>query len=215
MINKIWNIFKKKTKEIQIDKSVSLRVAGISYSKIANLYVLILEEMIPNWDDPQNPPPSARRVPIIINFFEAQVIAVEIEKIRPQTRLIYDVIKDLSNAYKLKYDKIIINGISDSEIYAKLVCGNREKSAVEIKPSDAVAISMRLKIPIYIDDRLLTTINDMLTDKYDVKRMSEMEKLENYSLQDLKNFLQEAIDREDYENASLIRDEIGRKSKVE
>ena len=215
MINKIWNIFKKKTKEIQIDKSVSLRVAGISYSKIANLYVLILEEMIPNWDDPQNPPPSARRVPIIINFFEAQVIAVEIEKIRPQTRLIYDVIKDLSNAYKLKYDKIIINGISDSEIYAKSVCGNREKSAVEIKPSDAAAISMRLKIPIYIDDRLLTTINDMLTDKYDVKRMSEMEKLENYSLQDLKNFLQEAIDREDYENASLIRDEIGRKSKVE
>lgn len=215
MINKIWNIFNKKTKEIQTDKSVSLRVAGISYSKVSNLYVLILEETIPNWEDLQNPPSSARRVPIIINFFEAQVIAVEIEKIRPQIRLIYDVIKDLSNAYKLKYDKIIINGISDSEIYAKLVCKNREKSVVDIKPSDAVAISMRLKIPIYIDDGLLTSINDMLNDKYDVKRMSEMEKLENYSLQDLKTFLQEAIEREDYENASLIRDEIGRKSKVE
>ena len=58
-------------------------------------------------------------------------------------------------------------------------------------------------------------INDIVNDKYDVKRMSEMEKLENYSVDDLKRFLQDAIDREDYENASLIRDEITRKSKVE
>lgn len=216
MIKKLWNFFKKNDKvEYQKDKQVSLRIAGISYSKVANIYVLILEEIIPNWTDISNPPPQARRVPIIINFFEAQVIAVEIERIKPTMTLIYDVVKDLAHIFKMKFDRIVIHEVSDSEIYAKLVCRDKEKTEIDIKPSDAVAISIRLNIPIFIGDTLLTHINDILNDKYDVKRMSEMEKLENYSVDDLKKFLQDAIDREDYENASLIRDEITRKSKVE
>jgi uncharacterized protein len=214
MIKKLWNFLKKNNIEYQ-DKQISLRVAGISYSKVANIYVLILEETIASWNDPNNPPPTARRVPIIINFFEAQVIAIEIERIKPDMILVYDVIKNLANAFKFSFDRIVIYSISDSEICAKLICKNKEKTVIDIKPSDAIAISIRLKIPIIINDRLLTSINDMLNEKYDVKRMSEMEKLENYSIQDLKKFLQDAIDREDYENASLIRDEIGRKSKVE
>ena len=96
-----------------------------------------------------------------------------------------------------------------------MICDNKEQTEVQIRPSDAVAISLRLKIPIIIEDNLLTTINNMLNEKYDVKRMSEVEKLENYSLPDLKNILQDAIEREDYENASLIRDEIAKKSQVE
>lgn len=216
MFKKLWNRIKKNKFPSEDNNTlVSLRVAGISYSKMANIYVLILEEIIPNWSDLSNPPPQARRVPIIINFFEAQVIAVEIERIKPQMTLIYDVIKDLANIFKMKFDKIVIHEVSESEIYAKLVCSNREKTEIDIKPSDAVAISIRLNIPIFIGDTLLTHINDILNDKYDVKRMSEMEKLENYSVDDLKKFLQDAIDREDYENASLIRDEITRKSKVE
>lgn len=215
MIRKLKNLFFK-NKEVEKEKNyISLRVAGISYSKIANIYVLILEELIPNWNDLSNPPPTARRVPIIINFFEAQVIAVEIEKIKPQITLIYDVIKDLSNVFKLKFKNIVIHSISDSEVFSKLICDNKEQSEIEIRPSDAIAISLRLKIPIIIEDSLLTTINDMLNEKYDVKRMSEMEKLENHSIQDLKNILQDAIEREDYENASLIRDEIAKKNKVE
>jgi uncharacterized protein len=211
MLKKLKNLFKKKVS----DNLVLLRVAGISYSKVGNIYVLILEETVPDWTDKTTPPPLARRVPIIINFLEAQVIAVEIEKMKPQIILIYDVIRDLSRAFKLKYDKIEIYGLTDHEVFAKLVCKNMKKTEIEIKPSDSVAVSIRLQIPIYIDDKLLTDINNMLNEKYDVKRMSEMEKLENYSIHDLKNFLQEAVEKEDYENASLIRDEISRKGKVE
>lgn len=214
MFRKIWNSLKK-NKTIENTKLISLRVAGISYSKMANIYVLILEEIIPSWNDLSNPPPQARRVPVIINFFEAQVIAVEIERIKPQMTLIYDVVRDLVNLFKIKLDRIVIYSsplINGDEIMAKLVCGNREKTEIDIKPSDAVAISIRLKTPIFIDDNLLTHINDMLNEKYDVKRMTEMEKLENYSIDDLKKFLQDAIDKEDYENASLIRDEITRKN---
>ena len=202
-------------KKNQPNNFIQLRVAGISYSKVTNIYVLLLEEIIPGWKDLTKPPPNARRVPIIINFFEAQVISVEIEKIKPQIILIYDVIKDLSRAFKLKFKHIIVHELLDNEVYTKLICDNRDSTGIDIKPSDGVAISLRLNIPIYIDDKLLTNINEILNEKYDIKRMSDMEKLENYTLQDLKVFLQDAIEREDYENASLIRDEISRKSKVE
>ena len=214
MIKKLKDLFSKK-KKVEKKNYISLRVAGISYSKMANIYILILEEVIPTWNDLTKPPPSARRVPVVVNFFEAQVIMVEIEKVRPQILLIYDVIKDFSNAFKFKFKNIIIDSISDSEVFAKMICDNKEQTEVQIRPSDAVAISLRLKIPIIIEDNLLTTINNMLNEKYDVKRMSEVEKLENYSLPDLKNILQDAIEREDYENASLIRDEIAKKSQVE
>ena len=208
MIEFFKKLFEKKEKEIL------LRVAGISYSKSTNIYVLILEEIIPNWTD-LKPPPMARKVPIIVNFFEAQVVAVEIEKIKPQITLIYDVIKNLSYAFKLKFKKIVFHNFSESEVFSKIICDNRNKTEIEIKPSDAVAISIRLKIPIFIDDSLLTDINNMLNEKYDVKRMSEMEKLENYSISELKSILREAVKNEDYENASLIRDEISRKNKAE
>jgi len=214
MIKKLKNFFSKKKKIVE-KNYIPLRVAGISYSKMANIYILILEEVIPTWNDLTKPPPSARRVPVVVSFFEAQVIMVEIEKMRPQVLLIYDVIKEFSNAFKFKFKNVVIDSISDSEVFSKMICDNKEQTEVQIRPSDAVAISLRLKIPIVIEDNLLTTINNMLNEKYDVKRMSEMEKLENYSIQDLKNILQDAIDREDYENASLIRDEIAKKSQVE
>ena len=198
------------------DDLVLLRVAGISYSKDANIYVLFLEEIIPNWTDTKTPPPNARKIPIIVNFFEAQIIPIEIERIKPQIVLIPDVIKELFQTFKLKIKKIVLfdenNYRITNEIFSKLICDNKEKKEIEIKPSDAVALSMRLKIPIYIPNQLLTDINVLLNEKYDVKKMSEMEKLENYTVDDLKSFLDLAIEKEDYENASIIRDEINRKN---
>jgi hypothetical protein len=216
MIKNILDLFKKKKPTQSVEsKSILLRVAGISYSKVENIYVLILEEVIPNWSDLANPPPNARRVTIIINFFEAQVIAVELEKIRPSILLIYDVVRDLINVFKIKIEKIIINSLISGEISAKLVCKDKKNTRLDIRPSDAIALSVRLNIPIYIEDNLLTTINTLLNEKFDIKHMDEIEKLENYSLQDLKSFLQNAIEKEDYENASRIRDEISRKTKSE
>jgi hypothetical protein len=202
MLKKLKNLFKKKIP----DNFILLRVAGISYSKINNIYVLILEE------SPFEATSQLRRVPIIINFLEAQVIAVEIEKMKPQIILIQDVIRDLSNAFKLKYKKIEFYGLIENEVFAKLICDNRKKTEIDIRPSDSVAMSIRLGIPIHIDDKLLSEIDNMLNEKYDVKKIGEIEKLENYSVDDLKIFLQDAVDIEDYENASLIRDEISRKT---
>jgi len=208
----------KKTVDKEEKSKVELRVAGISYSKIQNIYVLILEEMVSNWDDPDNPPIGARRVPIIINFFEAQSIAIEIERIKPPIPLIYDFIKDLTISYNLKFKEIDITEIRDGELFTKIICDNKEKSMLDIKPAEAVAISIRLKTPIFISDDLLSRINMILEDKYDIKRITESindNKIENYSIEDLKSILQDSIDREDYEKASLIRDEINKKNKVE
>jgi len=192
-------------------KKVSLRVAGISYSQIQNIYVLILEELLPDWDDPNNPPVGARRVPIIINFFEAQSIAVEIEKIKPSIPLIYDFVRDLTNAYNFKFQEVDITEIKEGELFTHIICDNKQKTVLDVKPAEAVAISIRLKTPIFISDELLTKINEILQDKYDIKRISESDKLESYTIEELKTTLQESIEREDYEKASQIRDEINRK----
>ena len=106
---------------------IELRIAGISYSKIQNIYVLILEEIISDWNDPNKPPINARKVPININFLEAQSIAVEIEKIKLSTPLIYDFIKNLTIIYKLKFKEIDITEIRDGELFTKIICDNREK----------------------------------------------------------------------------------------
>jgi bifunctional DNase/RNase len=202
IINKI---FKKQSDDIQ------LRVAGISYSKITNIYVLILEEIIPNWKDITKPPDNIRRAIIIMNFFEAQVIALELEKIKPQFILIYDVFKDLSKVFKqLKFKKIVVEKPINDEIVTNLVCDNKNEDIINIKPSDSIALSLRLNIPIYIKDSLLTIINKRLIESFDIKHI---DKLEDYNIEDLKKHLQDAIEKEDYEKASLIRDEIIRKHK--
>lgn len=219
MLKNIIDRLKRLTKKTKEDsKKIALRVAGISYSKIQNIYVLILEEIVPNWDDPNNPPVDARRVPIIINFFEAQSIAIEIERIKPTIPLIYDFIRDLTTAYKFEFKEIDITEIRDGELFTRMICNNKENSLLDIKPAEAVALSVRLKIPLFISDELLNNIVEILQDKYDIKRITDNiknDKMENYDINDLKIILQESIDREDYEKASLIRDEINKKNKVE
>jgi uncharacterized protein len=218
IIEKIKNAFSKSKEEKEEENRIQLRIAGISYSKMTNIYVLILEEMVANWDDLDNPPVGARRVPIVINYFEAQVIMAEIEKIEPIVPLIYDFIRNLSRVYNIKFKEATISDVMNGEIFAKLVCDNKEKTKIEIKPSEAVAIAIRQKTPIYISNELLNIINQMLEDKYDVKRITETmsdDRLENYAVDELKIILQQSIDTEDYEKASIIRDEINRKTKVE
>lgn len=208
LYDKIINkFFKKKEKNIQ------LRIAGISYSKVTNVYVLILEEIIPNWEDITKPPDNIRRVIIIMNFYEAQVIALELEKIKPQIILIYDVFKDLSKIFKLKFKKIIVEEPVNEEIITNLICDTKNEDIINIKPSDSIALSLRLNIPIYIKDSLLTNINNKLMESFDIRRIGKIDKLEDYSIDDLKTYLQDAIEKEDYEKASLIRDEITRKHK--
>lgn len=214
IIDKIKQRF---TKQIDEGK-ISLRVAGISYSQIQNIYILILEEEVPNWNDPNNPPVGARRVPIVINFFEAQSIVIEIQKIEPTIPLIYDFIKNLSLSYDFKFKEVDITELTNGELYTKIICDNKNKTKLDIKPAEAVALSLRLKTPIYISEELLNRITETLQDKYDIKRVSEImkdDKLENINVEDLKVMLQESVDREDYEKASLIRDEINKKNKVE
>jgi len=214
MLKNIINIVKKRfTKEKETDK-ISLRLAGISYSQINNVYILILEEIVPNWDDPDNPPVGARKVPIVINFLEAQSIAVEIEKIRTIPPLIFDFIKNISKSFNFKFKYVEVSDLINGELFTKIVCDNKENTSLNIKPSESIAIAIRMDTPIYISDELLTTINNILQDKYDIKRISEPmndDKLENYDIETLKIILQDSIDREDYEKASLIRDEINKK----
>ena len=84
------------------------------------------------------------------------------------------------------------------------------------EPRNCLNLILWVKIPIFISNELLTKINMILEDKYDIKRITESEnKIENCSVEDLKSILQNFIDNEDYENASLIRDEINKKNKVE
>ena len=211
--NIIDKIKRRFTKEIE-DNRVSLRIAGISYSQIHNVYVLILEEIVPNWDDPHNPPVDARKVPIVINFIEAQSIAVELEQIKTIPPLIFDFITEISKSFNFKFKWVEVSELRNGELFTNICCDNKEQTKIIIKPSESVAIAIRQDTPIYISDELLTKINDILQDKYDIKRVSEGMKednLESYDIDQLKIILQESIDREDYEKASQIRDEINRK----
>lgn len=195
-------------------KKVGLDIIGLSYSQTqSGAYALVLGEMDGN-----------RRLPIIIGGFEAQAIAIELEDMTPSRPLTHDLFKDFSNTFGIKIEEVIIYNLMEGIFHAKLICHrNGEKEEIDARTSDAVALAVRFKCPIYTYEFILKEAGIILEDEEEVtskqivpkeskKESKEKKPIDSLNISELKEKLQHAIDTENYEEASKLRDEIKKRS---
>lgn len=185
---------------------IRLEIIGMSYSQSqSGAYALILGEV-----------KGKRRLPIIIGGFEAQAIAVELEKMKPSRPLTHDLFKSFADNYNIKIKEVIIDQFKQGVFHAKLICVNQgAESIIDSRTSDAVALAIRFKCPIYTYETIMAEAG-MLMDEKGTSSESVLtnpedaadEEFEEYTTSELRDMLQKAIDHEDYERASRIRDEI-------
>ncbi len=196
---------------------IKLEILGLSSSQSqSGSFALVLGEERGN-----------RRLPIIIGMFEAQAIAIEIEKIVPNRPMTHDLFKSFAQSFRFSVLEIIISDLREGVFYAKIVCtdGTR-KVEVDARPSDAIAIGLRFGVPIYTYEPILSEAGIVLTDadedesfvsKEEEKKPVSKGKKPNEQLKDvpfeqLKTMLEEALEKEDYERAAKIRDELNKRN---
>ncbi|MGE5424997.1 MAG: bifunctional nuclease domain-containing protein [Syntrophothermus sp.] len=193
-------------------EKIRLEIIGMSYSQSqSGAYALILGER-----------DGKRRLPIIIGSFEAQSIAIELEKIKTPRPLTHDLFKSFADAFKIVVSEVIVNKFSEGVFYAKLVCSHG-KSELEIdsRTSDAIALALRFDCPIYTYESIMVAAGILMEEETGeplaeepVEEQSpvlEKSRFHEQSLEELRSMLQQAIENEDYERASRIRDEINRR----
>jgi hypothetical protein len=193
-------------------EKIRLEIIGMKYSQSqSGAYALILEE--------RN---GRRRLPIIIGSFEAQAIAIELEKIRTPRPLTHDLFRSFAEAYGIRLTEVVINNFQDGVFFAKLVCIQDEnEQEVDSRTSDAIALSLRFNCPIYTYEHILEAAGIMAEEEPEQEEQEEPkqqtvaadENLTAYSTTELTEMLQQAVEREEYEKASLIRDELKKRQK--
>jgi bifunctional DNase/RNase len=195
-------------------KKIKLDIVGLSYSQTqSGAYALVLGEVS-----------GRRRLPIIIGSFEAQAIAIEIEKMTPSRPLTHDLFKSFAQAYHIVVQEIIIYNLVDGIFYAKLICSDGKKTAeIDARTSDAIAMAVRFDCPIYTHEFILSTAgiviegNDFvylenITETADEKPNSAgTVSYTSLSIDELKTKLQDALTEEAYEKAAKIRDELNKR----
>lgn len=185
---------------------VKLEIAGLSYSQTqSGAYALVLTEN-----------GGKRSLPIIIGGFEAQAIAIELEKMTPTRPLTHDLFKNFAISFGISVKEVVIYNLNEGIFYAKLVCEkDGQFSEVDARTSDAIALGVRFKCPIYTFENILASagiVYDENTDLPNEVKEEESEtneiNLTSMSINELNECLEKTINEEDYEKASKIRDEI-------
>lgn len=187
---------------------VRLEIIGMSYSESSTgAYVLILGD--------KN---SRRRLPIVIGSNDAQAIAIGIER-QPNSRpLTHDLLLKFASTFNVKILEVVINRFRDGVFYAMLVCqqGN-EMLMIDARPSDAIAIAVRLGCEIYAYESVMQEASIIMDDMEEeesatqdnsINKVQKEPDLVLLTVSELEDLLQEAIDNEDYDKAALLRDEI-------
>ena len=198
-------------------KKIELRIVALSHSvSQSNNYAVVLGEMI-----------GLRRIPIVIGSFEAQAIAVAMEKMTPNRPLTHDLFKQTLEAFKVEIKEIIINNLLDGIFYARLIC-EREGEIIELdsRTSDAIALAVRFQCPIFtyefildtagveLDESTQTEIEEESDDEMEEKPDKDKQSsLSTYSLESLQNMLLQVLEEENYEKAATIRDEIDKRKR--
>ena len=167
-----------------------------------------------------------RRLPIVIGMFEAQAIAIEIEKIIPNRPMTHDLFKSFSDSFQFEIEKIVISEFKEGVFYAK-IHSKSEMALVEIdsRPSDAIAIAVRFGAGIFCSEKVLSEAGIEFSEedkKEEAKKPSKSAAskgatpkenlLKDFSLDKLNSLLDKAILDEDYEKAARIRDEINKRN---
>lgn len=202
-------------------KLIRLAIKGISYSQTqSGAYALVLNEM-----------DGERTLPIVIGAFEAQSIAIALEKdIKPPRPLTHDLFKSFADRFKINIKQIIIHKLIDGVFYSSLVC-EREgvEETLDTRTSDAIALAIRFNAPIYTYPNILDKAGIYLNmeqkdslssidqaDDFLENILSDEESFgdfDEYSLEELHQKIADAIAHEDYELAAKIRDEIDKRTK--
>ncbi|WP_428224417.1 bifunctional nuclease domain-containing protein [Flavobacterium sp.] len=200
---------------------VRLSIKGISYSQTQNgAYALILNEV-----------DGERKLPIVIGAFEAQSIAIALEKeIRPPRPLTHDLFKTFADRFDIVVKQVIIHKLVDGVFYSSMIC-ERDKieEIIDARTSDAIALALRFDAPIFtyknILDKAGIYLNMSSEDKSDSEESDDIlstpetfgntssdEEIKNtyakYTLAELNDLMDQAVQDEDYEKAAKIRDEI-------
>lgn len=201
-------------------KKHKLEIIGLSYSQTqSGAYALVLGETN-----------GKRRLPIIIGSFEAQAIAIELEKMKPSRPLTHDLFKTFADAFNILIKEVIIYNLVEGIFFAKLVCDNKGKEVeIDARTSDAIALAIRFNCPIYTFEFILSAAGIILEESEKsqdigieekeivedrpVETPADKKDLSKNSLRELSKLLKAAIKREAYEKASEIRDEINSRQK--
>jgi bifunctional DNase/RNase len=198
-----------------VEKLIELEILGLSSNHSqSGSFTLILGEVN-----------GSRRLPIVIGMFEAQAIALEIEKIIPNRPMTHDLFKSFANGFNYEIDRIIITDMKEGVYYAKIKCkSDLIEAEIDSRPSDAIAIAIRFGAPVYCTEKAMSEGEvdnfefDSKEEKSSAKKPTQKfvtkkePSLKDFSLDKLNQMLEKAINNEDYERAARIRDEINKRN---
>lgn len=199
-----------------MEKLVELEILGLSSNHSqSGSFTLVLGEV-----------EGLRRLPIVIGMFEAQAIAIEIEKIIPNRPMTHDLFKSFSDSFQFEIKKIVISEMKEGVFYAKIHSkSNAAMVEIDSRPSDAIAIAVRFGASIFCSEKVLSEAGIEFSEedkREEAKKPSKsmankgaalkVSSLKDFKLDKLNSMLDKAILDEDYEKAALIRDEINKRN---
>lgn len=204
-------------------KKIPLEILGLSSSQSqSGSFALILGEKTGN-----------RRLPIIIGMFEAQSIAIQIEKISPNRPLTHDLFKSFAEQVHVAILEVLISDLKEGVFYSKIVCSDGATTfELDSRPSDAIAIGLRFGVPIFTVESVLSEAGIILSDLDENAEDQDDEDEDDdddsgvpaapkpeprdpsgqVSLDELTKMLAQALEKEDYEKAAKIRDELNKRN---
>lgn len=202
---------------------IELEILGLSSSQSqSGSFALVLGEV-----------GGKRRLPIIIGMFEAQAIAIEIEKIKPNRPMTHDLFRSMANKFDVKVQETYISDLREGVFYAQILCSNGINShEVDARPSDAIAIGLRFGASLFTNEKILSEAGIILTSEEeeaelginvdeDIEKPAKEEPkaknkkstdLQKMSTNELNSMLDKAINNEQYEKAAKIRDELDKRT---
>lgn len=190
-------------------RRIELEIVALSHSMTqSHNYAVVLGERR-----------GKRRLPIVIGSFEAQAIAVALERMVPNRPLTHDLFKNAFDTFEIQLKEVIISNLLDGIFYARLVCmKNGELFEIDSRTSDAIAMAVRFECPIFTYDFILEAAGVILEEQEpgnftSVPTPSQLDEnaMEAWPIDALRGRLQEALDNEEYEMAAKIRDEMKRR----
>ena len=207
-------------------KKIQLEILGLSSSQSqSGSFALILGEKGGN-----------RRLPIIIGMFEAQSIAIQIEKISPNRPLTHDLFKSFAEHVHVVILEVVISDLKEGVFYSRIVCSDGATTFdIDARPSDAIAIGLRFGVPIYTVESVLSEAGIILSDLDEVENETDDDEDDDddaesesprapraqpeprepsgqVPVEELTKMLAQALDKEDYEKAAKIRDELNKRN---
>lgn len=200
-----------------MDKTkIKLNILGLSYSQTqSGAYALVLAEE-----------EGERRIPIIIGAVEAQSIAIKLEGLEPPRPLTHDLFLNFARAFKIDILEVVIYKLEEGIFYSELVClFNDEVVRIDSRTSDAVSLALRFNCPIFTFEDIMEKAGIVLdfgdqeeTEKeekkvHEEKAQKSKSPLEDKTMKELTDLLNDAVAKENYEKASEIKAEIERRKK--